>query len=251
MDNLTKRYHELGIDTETKQFKRYYKAGLLEKIDEQFIKNVKEYWLNNYDKAIDPVLHLAFYNLTGLKKVEIIPGREMWREVIPYFNDLNMSDGYSDKNLYDNLIPSQSSVETVLKCVYGNFFDKYNNNLSKFDALTLVKKFSELIIKPSNTNNGIGIRKLKIDSGKLCINDKEVTLDELVYNYNFDFIIQKIIKQHEIMSAPHPYSVNTLRMVTLRWGGEIKYLLTFARFGANKDVRDNAGTGGVCLGVNG
>ncbi|HLS70263.1 MAG TPA: sugar-transfer associated ATP-grasp domain-containing protein, partial [Chitinophagaceae bacterium] len=40
------------------------------------------------------------------------------------------------------------------------------------------------------------------------------------------------------------------RMVTLRWKGDIHYLLTFARFGANNSVKDNAGTGGVCIGIN-
>jgi hypothetical protein len=243
-------YKELGIDTETKQFRRYYNAGLLENIDEEYVKEVKSYWLNNYGKNIDPVLHVAFNNLTGQKNVKVIPGKEMWSEVIPFFNDLNMSDGYSDKNMYDNLITSESTAETVLKCVYGNYFDRNNNDLNEREALKVIKDNNEMIIKPSNTNNGIGISKMKVRSGELFINGNKVTLNELMYKYNFNFIVQKIIQQHEIMSAPHPHSVNTLRMVTLRWKGEIKYLLTFSRFGANEDVKDNAGTGGVCLGVN-
>src|SRR5699024_3102315 len=48
------------------------------------------------------------------------------------------------------------------------------------------------------------------------------------------------IEQHPIMAAPHPSSVNTLRIVTFRWKGEIRYLLAFARFGINNDIRDNA-----------
>ena len=147
-------YQDLGIDTSTKKFKKYYDAGLLDKIDEQYIKEVKDFWLRYYEKNIDPVLHLAFYNLTGLKKVEVIPGSEMWREVIPYFNNLNMLDGYSDKNLYDNLVNHDSSAETVLKCVYGNYFDNDNNNIDESVALNIIKNYTELIIKPSNTIMG-------------------------------------------------------------------------------------------------
>jgi hypothetical protein len=38
-------------------------------------------------------------------------------------------------------------------------------------------------------------------------------------------------------------------MLTLRLGSDIHHLLTFARFGAGGRVNDNAGTGGICVGV--
>lgn len=51
------------------------------------------------------------------------------------------------------------------------------------------------------------------------------------------------------MAAPHKYSVNTFRMVTLRWNNEINYLMTYGRFGSNEEVKDNGGEGGIVVGV--
>src|SRR5699024_3024098 len=84
----------------------------------------------------------------------------------------------------------------------------------------------------------------------LIIQDKKINIDEIIVTmhiinkiYKKDFIIQKALKQHPNMAAPHPSSVNTLRMVTFRWKNEIRYLLAFARFGSNDDIRDNASVG--------
>lgn len=52
-----------------------------------------------------------------------------------------------------------------------------------------------------------------------------------------------------MMAAPHEHSVNTFRMVTLRWNNQINYLMTYARFGADGEVKDNGGEGGIVVGV--
>ncbi|QDI91603.1 hypothetical protein EPH95_10860 [Salicibibacter halophilus] len=102
---------------------------------------------------------------------------------------------------------------------------------------------TDLIIKPSKSNNGIGIRKLSVQDEKIYLEGKAVTIHQIEEIYIQNFLVQKAIQQHEILAAPHPYSVNTLRMVTFRWKNEIRYLLAFARFGSNNDIRDNAGAG--------
>src|SRR5690625_2751473 len=128
-----KEYQDLGINTNSNHFKRFYNAGLLEKIDYKFIEEVKDYWEKYYSKKIDPIFHLAFYNHTGLKDPRLVPSREMWNEIIPFFNDMNIRIGYSDKNTYDTLInpPTHNSVENIIKRVRGNYYDKYNNNIDR------------------------------------------------------------------------------------------------------------------------
>src|SRR5690625_2446274 len=72
-------FNNIGnINTKKKGFKRYYNAGLLDNIDEIFIEEVQDYWKKHYKKEIDPLLNLAFMNLTGNKDPRIIPGKEMW-----------------------------------------------------------------------------------------------------------------------------------------------------------------------------
>ncbi|SES41304.1 sugar-transfer associated ATP-grasp domain-containing protein [Salipaludibacillus aurantiacus] len=243
-------YKSLDIDPASGAFKRYLKAGLLEMTDEKFVSDIQAFWSKHYNQKVDPVLNIAFMNLTGRKDTRVVPAYLMSSQIIPYFNDKQITVGYKDKNIYDALLKTPRSAETVLKRVRGKYFSSDNHHLSSKEAKqTLLESESDLIIKPSNTNNGIGIAKLVIRSGYLMRGEEAVTLSDLEETYGQNFIVQKAIKQHPLMAAPHPSSVNTLRMVTLRWKQEIIHLLTFARFGANNDVKDNAGGGGVCLGL--
>lgn len=243
-----KRYN---IDIEKKAFIRYYDAGLLNKVDEDFLVEVNNFWYKNYGRKVDPVLNLAFYNITGKPDPRVIPSEVMWNQLIPFFNDMNIRIGYSDKNIYDRLIGTPNAPKTILKRVRGHYFNHLNEELSPANAYQLLLEYQDdMIIKPSDTDNGKGIKKITYDNNQLFLDGSTFEIDTLENNYGYNFTIQEVIKQHEVMAKPHPASVNTLRMVTLRWKNEIKYLLTFARFGVNNSVKDNAGTGGLCIGVN-
>lgn len=243
-------YEKYGMNVTTKRNKRYLDAGLLDEVDNAFITKVHNYWKKHYQKEIDPSIHVAYKNLTGKEEPRLVPGLEMSKDFIPYFNDRTMISGYRDKNLYDILIDFPHSVETIVKRTRNNYYDSKNNYIE--DTLiidTLESVDNEFIIKSSDTNNGVSVEKLVLINKELTLANEKVSLKDLEDKYGSNFAIQKIIKQHDIMSDPHPNSVNTLRMVTFRWRGEIKYLLTFARFGAGGSIKDNAGAGGICVGV--
>lgn len=241
----------LGINVNTKRYRRYAGAGLLDKLDKGYVKEVKSYWKKHYQKSIDPILHLAFYNLTGKKDVRIVPNPQMKYEFIPFFNDRHMIAGYKDKNIYDLLIRTPSAPKIILKRVRGHYFNTVNTELDfvKAESILTSNSIENYIIKPSTTNNGIGIELLEVKEGRLMLKGDSINLAGLERLYGYNFMIQEVIKQHPIMETPHPTSVNTLRMVTQRWNNEIKYLQTFARFGSDNSVKDNAGAGGVCIGV--
>lgn len=241
----------LGIDVKKKRYRRYYKAGLLDDLDEAYADEVKKYWLDYYDKEVDPILHLALYNLTGIKDVRIAPGSEMWNDFIPYFNDRNMVTGYKDKNIYDKLFETKNAPRIYLKRVRGHYYNTENEEVSFNEAEKILVNRGPInyIVKPSTSNNGVGIELLQYKENNLWLNDEVIGLTDLENLYGYNFMVQEVVKQHPIMKNPHPSSVNTLRMVTLRWNNKIEYLLTFARFGADNSVKDNAGAGGVVVGV--
>lgn len=243
-------YKSVGFKTKSKRFKRYYRAGLLKNVDVDYVKDVIDYWKIHYGKKIDPSLHVAYYNLTGKKEKRLVPGKLMWNDFLPFLNDMNIRIGYSDKNLYDKLIPAKNIPETVLKCVRGNLLDKYNRpiELDKANKI-LMETEQDLIVKPSDGDNGQGVKKLYYKKGMFYLDNKSIGVKQLVQQYKNNFIIQKVIKQHPVMEAPHPSSVNTLRMVTLRWNNEIKHVLTFARFGGGNKVVDHTTSGGISVGV--
>lgn len=243
-------YNTIGLKPNSKQFKRFFKAGLLNYIDVEYAKEVRNYWKRKYNKEINPVLHLAIANLTGIKDPRYAPSREMWNEIIPYFNDMNIRIGYSDKNMYDKLIKAKYAAQTVLKCIRGHYFDSDNNLLKSDTIIDKLRSYEEdLIIKPSDNDNGRGIARLVYENGYLLLNGVQLTQEIIRKQYGFNFIVQKVIRQHPEMAKPHPASVNTLRMVTLRYNNKIQHLLTYARFGGGNQVKDHAAHGGVSVGV--
>ncbi|WP_227002811.1 sugar-transfer associated ATP-grasp domain-containing protein [Salicibibacter kimchii] len=235
-------YQELGAKTNSADFQRWLNAGLLNDIDETFVTETQKYWENNYGKTVDPSLHLAYMNYTGKKDTRVIPGKIMRKEILPVFNDYDISTFYKDKNLYEILINPPRSAETILRNIDGTYFDSNNDSIDIISASQiLLNSHKDLIIKPSRSNNGNGIRKLTVQDENIYLDGKTVTIHHLEEMYEKNFMVQKAIQQHTSMAAPHPASVNTLRMVTFRWKNEIRYLLAFARFGSNNDIRDNAG----------
>ncbi|MCR6094939.1 CapA family protein [Salipaludibacillus agaradhaerens] len=246
-DNLLEKF---GTVITGNMFKKYQEAGLLENIDENYVLEVQDYWKNLFGQTVDASLHVAFMNLTGRKDFTIVPGRIMRYELIPYFNKVGKRNMYRDKNIYDKLINTSNTAQIILKNVRGNYFNTDNEFLTQEKAWSLLtSRDSDFIIKPSITNNGVGVNKVTLNEGKAYLEGQQIEIKDLEEFYGPNFVVQEIIEQHPVMAEPHPSSVNSLRMVTLRWKGDIHYLLTFARFGAGGSVKDNAGAGGVCCGI--
>lgn len=243
-------FEKLGMKVEEPTYQRYYKAGLLKNVDEEFLNHkVKSYWNPYLEESVDTAIHAAFHTIAGYKEHKVVPQRVMWDTVMPFLNDMSMLGAYSDKNLYDILFQAERSPETYIKRVDYKYYNGKNEPITREEAEKVISDLKEAIIKPSNRDNGNGIQKIKIADGAVQVSGETVTFNELGQQTGPNFIVQEVIKQHPVMSAPHPDSVNTLRMVTLRWNNKIHYCLTFARFGTNGAVQDNAGTGGICVGI--
>src|SRR5699024_5209015 len=139
------------------------------------------------------------------------------------FNDYDKSLFYGDKNIYDIVIDPPRSVETILRNINGNYFDTNHNSIDSKRANDILLDYDrDLIIKPSQTNNGTEIKKITIKDRIIYSDGETITFKDLEDKYEENFIVQKVLQQHPNMAAPHPASINTLRMVTFRWKGEIK-----------------------------
>lgn len=243
-------FNRAGIDMSSKYFRSHYRRGLLKDVDLDYVKDIDRYYNKYFNDSIDPVTHIAYSNLTGKRDVRIIP-QEFYRKVVlGIFNDNPMTDMYRDKNFYDIAIDTPNQVENVIKRVRGQYYTSINKMIDRSDVPKLLSQASrEFIIKPSDTNNGKGIMKIYVKDNIITDGVKEISLSNLEEAYGYNFVIQKFIKQHQTMANPHPSSVNTLRMVTIRWDNKIKNLYTFTRFGHSNNVKDNAGSGGVVVGV--
>ena len=245
-----KEFEEKNVNVYDKYFAMFKEAGYLEKVTDEKLEQIQRYWRKHYGKEADPSFHLAYEHITGILDERIVPQGFMFREIIPYLNDKSMMHFYKDKNVYDLLINAENRPESVLKRVNGQYFDADHQTISKGKALQVIFNAKEdLIIKKSQSDDGKGIGKLKFYKHGHYYNEKKLSLNEIEQVWGDNFIIQKVIKQHPVMARPHKHSVNTLRMVTLRWNNEIHYLTTYARFGIDGAIKDNGGGGGIAAGI--
>ena len=213
---------------------------------------VRAYWQVHYGKDVNPLWHIACANVTGKEDVRYLPNDIWFDEILPFFNKMSMHPAYSDKNLAEVILGRVDAPDTIVRRMHGQYYDRDHRPMPRDAAqAAILGGGAAQIIKPSLTDNGVGISKLDVVAGEMRLNGVLAGIDALERSHGADFIVQSRIRQHHDMAAPHPDSVNTIRLVTFRWNGEIRLLMAFARFGTAGSITDNAGTGGVCCGIDG
>ena len=63
-------------------------------------------------------------------------------------------------------------------------------------------------------------------------------------------VIQDLIEQHPTLSAIHPDSVNSIRIMTMTTGDQVNELSSVLRMGVGKSQVDNVSSGGIAVGIN-
>ncbi|MGN1451295.1 MAG: sugar-transfer associated ATP-grasp domain-containing protein [Eubacteriales bacterium] len=104
----------------------------------------------------------------------------------------------------------------------------------------LCRKCRRIVAKPVNGCCGRGIEF--IDTADIC--DHAALFSEL--SQKGCVIVEDCLKQHPVLSAIYPLSVNTLRLVTIRTNGSVKLVFSCLRIGNGKNV-DNLNSGGLCV----
>lgn len=229
-----------NINSDSKFYKKFKKANLLEDMDQDVIDEIHKYWQKHLNKKIDPTTGLAFYNLTGKVEPRVISQIEFNTDVWLMLNDQNKFAFYEDKNVYDLLIESEQAPDTLLKRVNGQYFDNNSQTISRGDAFRMFLTIREdIIVKESTANDAKGVDKVYYRKNGLYLNNKKVNLKNIEDVWGENIIIQRVIKQHPMMAEPHKHSVNTFRMITLRYNNKINYVLTYAKFGVDGSIKDN------------
>ncbi len=103
----------------------------------------------------------------------------------------------------------------------------------------------EACCKSATGIGGEGVFFLKINQGKLFINDQPATLDQLRNAFTSTYLLQQPIQQHPELSRLHPHSINTVRVITLNDNGKISVLWSALKVGTHGRRIDNAACGGV------
>lgn len=214
-------------------------------------------YFRKYGFKVSEVFSSLYEKAGCVPSEKYIPASIYFYYISPYLLNMNLSMAYVDKNAYWRLFPDIKQPETILHNINGRFYTSGNIQLCTFssctvshkdslslidkkDAISVLEKESEYIIKPA------------IESGRgrdvmLCKDiDGRNGIEEILNSFGRDYIIQRVVRQHQDLVKLNPTSLNTCRVYTYLPVGESEYVVlgSAVRFGGEGAYRDNACTGG-------
>ncbi|MCI8666528.1 MAG: hexapeptide transferase [Dorea sp.] len=176
------------------------------------------------------------------KKIEprYMPDDLYYGELVPYFSNTQFRRFAEDKCYHDVWFNDLIRPNTVCKNIAGVFYNEQREIIQKEQAISLcIRHESEIIVKPS------------IDSGEGRLihffhpkKDEASKLKKILSDMKANFIVQDVLKQHSVLERMNPSSLNTIRVVSFLFEGEVHILSTILRIGAENARVDNIGAGG-------
>ncbi|HHY01162.1 MAG TPA: hypothetical protein GX531_07325, partial [Methanothermobacter sp.] len=131
----------------------------------------------------------------------------------------------------------------------NKLFDEYlkrdwiiSNRVSFQDFLYFTEKNPNFIAKPIHGTEGEGIYKFE------SLNDTQKKEIFTKYN-NKNYLFEKYIIQHNSIAELHPFSVNTVRVSTVRNSDGVNIMSASLRIGRHKSIKDNYTTGGLVAAI--
>ena len=188
--------------------------------------------------------HQYFYSRTGVYSKYYIPSSEYKHHLIGRLNIYPLHLGYNDKNITDITLPHTHQPKIYLKNMGGYFYSD-GEAISRESALQRCENLGEVIIKPSLSGRGKGVKKIRIQDGMTDYNG--LSLEALLDDYSTDYLIQAVVQQHPDMKKLNPSSINTIRVVTYRNGMDVHVVYTVIRIGREGMNIDNESAGGISV----
>ena len=212
------------------------------------------------------VSSMSFANM--FKTINLVHDKTNKNKVYLFFDviycGLKYQAGYVDYNLFEMYKMNNKERKTVItrginnaitkkyndmtyaykfedKALFNALFDKYMNRewiyikeASVDDFKKYLKNKKEIIVKPLSLSCGKGVEKLKVKDYK----------PEELYNHLLkteQTLVEDVAIQHKVLNDLYPYSVNTIRVVTLNK----VVVAALLRIGNDNNIVDNFNHGGM------
>ena len=203
---------------------------------------VRDFWK---DIKVDPKYE-ALYNRTHQPQKAFdpryIPDDLHQCYIDPYYNNVIASGWFDDKNLYDIIFADLPRPGTLVRKIDGSLMDEAFRPLTAEAALARCQAVDEVVVKmPIFSQGGKGV--FIVDARK-----NPAQLMDLLEAWRYA-VVQPVIRQHAALSAIHPQSINTIRIMSLLHRGEVHILSTILRMGQGESRVDNAAQGGLVCGI--
>lgn len=211
--------------------------------DEEFRKTVVRYW-RKYGVHPKKVWYDLFCDGMDAYDPRFIPDPVWFHDIVPYFNCTLYSPAYADKGIYNRLLPDVKKPETVAKRTAGHYYNGDGERpVTREEAERLCAREEHLIVKPSGGTKGAGILFYDRD-------DKDSLRIPAIFDaMGGGFVAQRLVKQHPDLARLNPNTLNTVRVISFRFKGEVYILSALLRIGGKNARVDNVSAGGFACPV--
>lgn len=207
--------------------------------DQEYKDVVLPYW-KKYGYKPAKIWYQIFCDSDQKMDPRYIPDDLFYGEMVPYFSNSQFRRFGEDKCYHDIWLPNVRRPETICKNIACVFYDKDMNLISVDDAVAACMAYKdEFLIKPS-IDSGEGRLIQFFTPGTFTEHDIRAAFQSMGANY----IVQAAVKQHPDLARLNPSSLNTVRVVSLFFEGEVHVLSCILRMGATGAKVDNIGAGG-------
>ena len=171
-----------------------------------------------------------------------IPNDFYYSYVDAFFTDREQCIVLDNKEYYELLFPEIRHPKTVLRRCGSVITDRDYQMIDGSRAVELCKEAGEVIVKPSRQCwGGAFIDFWNQEQGEDALRK--------ILNSKSYYVVQEILGQHPVISALHPQSINTIRVLTFIFEGKVHILSAVLRMGAGGSRFDNASAGGLFCGI--
>ena len=147
---------------------------------------------------------------------------------------------YNDKN-YNHIFLNKNEFNEKFKKYLKRDYIILNDNKKEFNKFIKNKKI--IFCKPINGTHGDNMEKI-------VIKDFKGDLYNYLIKKNLK-LIEEVVIQCKKMNDLYPYSINTVRIITVnRYDGKVKVVAAYQRIGNSGRIVDNYNGGGMVVPIN-
>lgn len=201
-------------------------------------KEIRAYW-RRFGQKPSKVWFQLWCAKAGASDPRYIPDSLWYSKVVPYYSNTRFRRSFEDKCYHGMWFSDCKRPKTVAMNIAGIFYDENYQMISEEAAVERCVRHGRFLIKPSiDSGEGRLIRFFDRAAAK----PEEIR--EAFQSFRANFIVQDVVGQHPQLSALNPDSINTIRVISFLYQGEVRILSSILRVGSPGSRVDNFGAGG-------
>lgn len=244
---IKKFFEQQKVKYSDKGYRKYFtdekRSSVNSQLSSEQVKEIKSFY-RNYFKP-NPLFHTFYTEKTGSFCSNYIPDDIWFTSIDRHFNNREKAKVLDHKSYYERMFMNSGVKfpQNILERINGFWFNEHGVIISFEEALEIIKREDSLFVKLSIGSCG--------GRGVIHLSREDVILEKFkkFVKDGQDVVVQRAIKQHEVLGKVGKTSVNTLRIISLLNVNEVKIYSSCLRMGIGESKVDNASSGGIITGV--